>query len=104
MVEARGGRDAAQPRAERRVAAVRRQAAQRPDRDLLEHVVHELAVAQHTVGDHAQAAIIVPQDGLEGPRSSPRRAAAMTAGPTSFRLLSLIHISEPTRLGMISYA
>ena len=73
MVEARGGRDAAQPRAERRVAAIRRQAAQCLDSDLLEGVVHELTVAQHAVGDHAQTAVVVTQDRLEGPRVAATR-------------------------------
>src|SRR5450756_2725264 len=60
---------------------------------------HHPSVLGWTV-EEAQQAVDVP---LQAGDCS-RRLLAPAPGPSPVRLLSLIHISEPTRLGMISYA
>src|SRR5450756_1327082 len=53
----------------------------------------------------AEAATILGRLALDPPGMvEPARAGRRAAGGPTYKLLSLIHISEPTRLGMISYA
>src|SRR5665648_1211286 len=86
--------------------------------DALEHPPDRRPVDPHEAGDHALWRIAGQPDGrvLEGPgeaRSGPGEGdlfadhaalGAVDAPHLHAKELSLIHISEPTRLGMISYA
>src|SRR5450756_3156614 len=71
------------------------------------------AVAVTDRAAHAQLLALLDKASVAGPPRDERRSRHLGEGifelktPRGFRLvyfLSLIHISEPTRLGMISYA
>src|SRR5450756_1815046 len=62
-------------------------------RPLAVHLAHQAA-----------RAVRIPVIGIGGVMSAEDALEFLVAGCTAVQVLSLIHISEPTRLGMISYA